>query len=130
MLPSTLAIASLRQTSRLRFHTGTKRSDGCGNRRTRFNAKVDAIGSTCRATATFCAHRDYFTRPALDARATLVNAASRVPSCRRRASTYSHRFWAGRRPSAQASVAQFATGELDEQVLEVRRPMQVSDAGV
>ena len=41
------------------------------------------------------------------------------------------RFARSRSPrSAHASVAQLATGELDEEILEVRRPMQVSDAGV
>ena len=67
MLPSTLAIASLRQTSRLRRQTGMKRMESCGN----------------------------FT----------IDAAF------------------------MALIAQLAPGELDEEVLEVRGPVQVAHAG-
>src|SRR5689334_7630330 len=78
MLPSTLASASLRQTSRLRRHTGTKRSEKRGI-------------LNCEAGA----------------------APLRMISSGR-----------------SSSVPQFAPGELDEEILEVRGPVQVAHAGV
>src|SRR5689334_7532201 len=72
MLPSTDAIASLRQTSRLRRQTGIQRSEKSGT-------------------------------------AQMLVMLERLP-CR----------------GCAGSVAQLAPGQLDEQVLEVRRPVQVA----
>src|SRR4051812_28779671 len=78
MLPSTLALASLRQTRTLRRHTGTNRRENEGRARIR-----EAFMSGTQ-------------------RAVTVSAAS---------------------------VAQLASGQLDEKVLEIRRPMQIAHAG-
>src|SRR5512132_918203 len=67
MLPRMLAMASFFQTSRLRRHTGRKRTENCGTRRL---------------------------------------------------------------AAVVMSIAQFAPGQLDEQILEVRRTVQVADAGM
>src|SRR5579864_1638966 len=71
MLPSTLAIASLRQTSRLRRQTGMKRMESCGN----FTIDAAFMGE-------------------------------------------------------QALIAQLPSGQLDEEVLEIRGPVEIPHAGV
>src|SRR4029079_2015659 len=76
MLPRMLAIASLRQTSRLRRHTGMKRRESSGGRKTL--------------------------------------AVISVPFHFR---------------DRSISIPELAPGQLDEQILEVRRPVQIAHAG-
>src|SRR5579862_3501200 len=68
MLPSTLAIASLRQTRRFLRQTGTKRNDSRGNSSTRSSEGFEAmnVGRVARETRVPC-EDGYFTRRALDA---------------------------------------------------------------
>src|ERR1043165_236368 len=91
MLPSTEAIASLRQTRRLRRQTGIQRSDSSGAR----ISEAEIIGSSAGWA------------PSSIARAV---APSGRAAARR----------ANRGASATALVAQLASGELDEKILQVR----------
>src|SRR5439155_10144154 len=86
MLPRTLAIASLRQTSRLRCHTGMKRVDSAGRRRS----------GAARA----------------------VERAAAFILCSMLGKLFS------------TLVAELASCQLDEQILEIRRTMQIAHAGV
>src|SRR5690349_17834943 len=124
MLPRTLAIASLRQTSRLRRHTGTKRVEKLGSR------TIDDVFTASDAS------REGPPRP-----------PGQPPGGQR-----AKRAWGdvhpsregpprptGRPPGGQrtkrawgdvSSIAQLAAGQLDEEVFEIRGPMQIAYARV